>query len=126
VGVDAEPLRRLESIHEVAHMVFTAAERERIERNPELGVDLWVLKEAYMKAVGFGMSLPPSTFEMQRGEDHRWTVALLSPPAELALGPVEALAFHLFTLAEHRVAVCAPRTAQVQVTKRELLELLDR
>jgi len=125
VGVDAEPLPRLESIHEVAHMVFTDAERERLKRTPELGLDLWVLKESYMKAVGYGMSLPPSTFEMRQGDDGHWSVAHVAPPAGLALPPDGQLQFHLLTLAAHRVAICALDLTQLQIRKRDLFALLS-
>jgi len=125
VGADAEPLQRLESIHEVAHMVFTDAERERLKRAPELGLDLWVLKESYMKAVGYGMSLPPSTFEMRQGDDGHWSVAHVAVPAGLALPPDGQLQFHLLTLAAHRVAICALDLTQLQIRKRDLFALLS-
>lgn len=125
VAVDAEPLPRLGSIHEVAHMVFTDAERERLKRAPELGLDLWVLKESYMKAVGYGMSLPPSTFEMRQGDDGHWSVAHKTVPAGLVLPPDGHLQFHLLTLAAHRVAICALDLTQLQIRKRDLFALLS-
>lgn len=67
VGVDVEPLARAAEIVDLAPHVFSPAEQaqlaglsatERLER----GVSLWVLKEAYMKARGLGLSIPLKGF----------------------------------------------------------------
>ena len=69
LGIDAEPLARGDDILGIADSVFTAHERGDLARLPLearrlQAVRLWTLKEAYMKARGMGMSLPPTTFEV--------------------------------------------------------------
>lgn len=63
VGVDVEPVSRADKIAEVAHKVFSAAERAQLQALPaaerlDRGVSLWTLKESYIKGRGMGLSLP--------------------------------------------------------------------
>lgn len=63
VGVDVEPLARANQIAAVAHRVFSPREQAQLDKLPAQGrlnrhLDLWTLKEAYVKARGLGLSLP--------------------------------------------------------------------
>jgi len=76
VGVDAEPLALADRVLEVAATVFGDDERATLARldgatRREHAVRLWTCKEAYMKARGMGMSLPPRTFEVDHGDGFR-------------------------------------------------------
>jgi len=67
VGVDVEPRARAESIVEVAPTVFSPLELAQLEglredRRPERCLQLWTLKEAYIKARGVGLALPLDKF----------------------------------------------------------------
>jgi 4'-phosphopantetheinyl transferase len=69
VGVDAEPVERADDILEVAHVVFTEAERDTLARleisaRRILALRLWTAKEAYIKARGLGLSLSPAKLHL--------------------------------------------------------------
>lgn len=60
-GIDCEPIRRYNP--RVMNRVFSIAEREAVEAAPEAERELmffrlWTLKEAYVKAIGKGLSFP--------------------------------------------------------------------
>lgn len=62
VGVDVEYIERKSATEEVARRSFAEAEFEELRRQPEARrkdrfFDYWTLKEAYIKAVGRGISL---------------------------------------------------------------------
>lgn len=112
VGVDVERLQPRDLTATVARRFFSEAERARLEgvatemRAAEF-FSYWVLKEAYVKAIGRGISLGLRTFTVEldgdraglvRGEptlaaerqagivDEEWTLALLEPRAGYRLG----------------------------------------
>jgi len=66
LGVDVEPLDRVVPL-EVAERFFSPAEFEALralpeEARPQRFLDLWTLKESYIKARGLGLSLPLDRF----------------------------------------------------------------
>jgi 4'-phosphopantetheinyl transferase len=67
IGVDAERIDPTKSVFAVAETVFTATELELLRQESETQVPgwffrLWTLKEAYIKAVGTGLSAPLQSF----------------------------------------------------------------
>jgi 4'-phosphopantetheinyl transferase len=80
IGVDIEDLERPGRLVEIAHAYFAPAELATLRSAPPAGqrrvfLQLWTLKEAYIKAHGDGLSLPLDRFAFA-----------LSPPA-IAFAP---------------------------------------
>jgi 4'-phosphopantetheinyl transferase len=72
VGVDLEPRERAESIAEVGPRMFSSREMEQLEslredEKPDRCLQLWTLKEAYIKARGMGLALPLNKFSFLFG-----------------------------------------------------------
>lgn len=70
VGVDTEPLSRARQLLGMAASVCTPTERERLARLSRdtvqaQAVRLWTLKEAYMKARGLGIAIPPESIQIE-------------------------------------------------------------
>jgi 4'-phosphopantetheinyl transferase len=67
VGVDIESIDRGADGQEIARRYFSAAEAARLDACPDAEraarfVELWTLKEAYVKAIGAGLSVPLDGF----------------------------------------------------------------
>lgn len=113
VGVDLERIRPDFSDHAIPERFFAPREAARLralpaDRQPEAFFDLWVRKEAYVKARGMGLSLALDSFEVPLGdaepvrllrtapdteEAGRWTMVSLRPaPAYPAALVVEGQA----------------------------------
>lgn len=70
VGVDIEQ-RRARNYEGIAHISFHEKEQAQLKRSAnrqKTFYDLWTLKESYMKAVGRGFNLPPSSFYFELGK----------------------------------------------------------
>jgi 4'-phosphopantetheinyl transferase len=73
VGVDVEPLDRRVDCRGVAHRYFSPSESEALFALPEAQqtrrfLDLWTLKEAYIKACGGGLAIPLDHFSFRPDE----------------------------------------------------------
>ncbi len=106
VGVDAEPFARAEQIIGIASKVFSATELAQMtalrdSEQPDRALSLWVLKEAYVKACGRGLSLPLEEFSFVFESDGSIRLAM---HAGLDDRP-ERWRFCLFDRADHRVAL---------------------
>ncbi len=76
LGVDCEKLRRLESYREIARRHFSAAEFDGLERLDDQARLLafyrcWTRKEAYIKALGEGLTMGLDTFDVSIDEEPR-------------------------------------------------------
>lgn len=73
IGVDAEAVRRPVKAHEVGRRFFSPEEAGRLrELPPERAADFfhyWTLKEACLKALGRGLSLPLRSVSFRLSED---------------------------------------------------------
>jgi len=81
VGVDLEPRERAASIAEVGPRMFSTHELEQLEslredERPERCLQLWTLKEAYIKARGMGLALPLNNFSFLFGGSRGIRMAL--------------------------------------------------
>ena len=73
LGVDVEPRTRAESIREVAPRMFSPLELAQLnslpkDRQLQRCLELWTLKESYIKARGMGFKLPLREFSFVFGE----------------------------------------------------------
>lgn len=67
IGIDVEWLQRDALTESLANRVFTERERQQLEAAPEtvktdVFLQFWTLKEAYVKAIGKGLSQPLDAF----------------------------------------------------------------
>jgi len=74
IGVDLECLRTIEDVPGIASQFFSANESEAILNSPlecqsQVFLTYWTLKEAYIKAIGQGLSYPLDSFEVVISED---------------------------------------------------------
>ena len=100
VGVDVERVQERGSLWEIARSAFSADEIAALRGLPpddfvDRFFDYWTLKEAYLKARGRGLSLPPDQFSILMSSDEiairlmpgmnddstRWHFTLRSPSA---------------------------------------------
>ncbi|OJT17230.1 hypothetical protein BO221_46780 [Archangium sp. Cb G35] len=93
VGVDVEPMAPVEE--RLWHFFLSPAERARCEREPELALRLWVLKEALYKALRPPQPIPLRSLIPELGEG----VLRLAPPFEWELS------FTFLPLRNHLLAV---------------------
>jgi 4'-phosphopantetheinyl transferase len=104
VGVDVEHRRSIPDYEEVARRFFSPAEYDELLGVPEpqrmvAFYDVWVRKEAFVKALGGGLSIPLDTFRVSlasglgamllevRGmptEAAAWTIAPFSPAPDFS------------------------------------------
>ncbi|WP_241045764.1 4'-phosphopantetheinyl transferase superfamily protein [Pseudoxanthomonas sp. LH2527] len=73
IGVDIEPIHRVEAMADIAERICHGDERTRIAGRRDAGrgaalLDLWVRKEAFLKAAGVGLGREMDTFALPEGE----------------------------------------------------------
>ena len=73
IGIDLERLRNLPDLEELIQKNYSDSEREYINKIPDQKqyrfFKFWTIKEAYLKAIGVGMRIPPHylQFSIQNG-----------------------------------------------------------
>lgn len=111
VGVDVEALTRGEEIVPLAPDVFSPQEQAQLSALPEperpgRALNLWTLKESYIKARGLGLALPLAgfsfLFECASGIRLETSAAIDPDPARWR--------FRLLDFAGHRIALMAALT----------------
>ena len=116
VGIDAESLDRGPEVLGIAEAVFTGVERQALARLVDVpererrALELWTAKEAYMKARGLGLTLPPQDIEF----------SLDGQPANLRIAPhhearPERWQLVARELAGHVVSVCVESTEKPDI-----------
>lgn len=74
IGIDLERLRELSDLDELIEKNYNSYERDYINKLPEQRsyrfFKFWTIKEAYLKAIGVGMRIPPDNlvFSIQNGD----------------------------------------------------------
>jgi 4'-phosphopantetheinyl transferase len=130
IGVDVEHRRRLLEIEGIARRFFASDEVSELmrlpeEERPEGFFNCWTRKEAYIKAVGDGLSLPLDSFQvtLQPG------VAARMISLDGSTAAAERWTLHAFTPAPDYAGAIAyqdrerPLTLQPLATVDELLEI---
>lgn len=73
IGIDLEYIRELDDLNELIEKNYNSYERNYITKVPEQKLyrffKFWTIKEAYVKAIGVGMRIPPEDldFSVQNG-----------------------------------------------------------
>ncbi len=89
IGVDVEQVRPIEDAERIAAAFFHPVEYEGLMRTPEpvrleMFFSLWTKKEAYIKALGTGLSLPLESFSVVGPPSEQWSLCELAPDAGYA------------------------------------------
>jgi 4'-phosphopantetheinyl transferase len=121
VGVDVEPRTRAGSIAEVGPRMFSQKEQAQLEALPEearpkRALQLWTLKEAYIKARGMGLALPLNEFSFVFKEG-----GLIHMEIDPSLGDEpERWRFCLFEHAGHCIALMVENRDQKELKVSEI------
>jgi 4'-phosphopantetheinyl transferase len=133
MGVDVESLQRKTTGIDLARRFFSAAEVSLLEACPshrqhETFLQIWTLKEAYIKAIGHGLSFPLDKFSMslpadgppriQFAPDHN--LAPEEMPCDWRFAQIRFHTHHHLSL-----AVSFPQSQELVVNAREVVPLAD-
>jgi len=133
IGVDVESLQRKTTGIDLARRFFSAPEVLLLESCPEyrqheMFLQIWTLKEAFIKAIGQGLSFPLDQFSMSLPKDGppriRFAAADGRPPES---GSRHWQFAQIRFLSEHHLslAVSLPHAAELVVTGREVVPQAD-
>jgi 4'-phosphopantetheinyl transferase len=134
LGVDVESLQKSRAGLDLATRVFTPREVAFMRalpdtRHPEHFLELWTLKEAYIKARGMGLSLAPERFGFELADDSTLSIYLDADLNDAA----DRWWFQQWRLTDdHILALCcerqstAPRVALKQIVPMKWEQTIDR
>jgi len=110
VGVDVEAIDRAADGVAIAERFFARAELAQLDRcavpeRPARFIELWTLKEAYLKAIGSGLAHPLNTFAFEFGDDDFNALWFTPPPDVNATDWTFAL---YAPSSRHRLAIAVP------------------
>jgi 4'-phosphopantetheinyl transferase len=117
VGVDVEGFDRAQEIDELGAEVFSASELGSFAKigrmcQASVATDLWTLKEAYLKALGVGLSIPMDEISLEFQDPQRVQLRVSS-----AIDPQpDRWRFCLLQPRDHSVAVVAENLNEADVT----------
>jgi 4'-phosphopantetheinyl transferase len=129
VGVDVEPIRQVDGMLDIADRYFAPSEAASIRALPGHGqsrgfLELWTLKEAYLKALGSGLSVPITevAFTIKKGAANQ-IFAAFGP--KLADDPAR-WQFSLARLDNHLIATAVERRdcVRVNIVMRDAVKLM--
>lgn len=108
VGIDTEPLSRAEEINSVATEYFSDLELTELnslssQARPDRSLSLWTLKEAYIKARGYGLSIPLDKFSFLFNKTDNLQLLIDNSLNDRT----ENWRYGLLEFANHRIAYCA-------------------
>jgi 4'-phosphopantetheinyl transferase len=111
VGVDIEWISRDLEIDDLARRFFTVAENEKLQTFPadhrhQAFLRCWTCKEAFVKAVGKGLSLDLDTFDVSAGLGDP-SLALSTPIARFVVNGWSLIPFGAHTVAGYISALAA-------------------
>jgi 4'-phosphopantetheinyl transferase len=121
IGVDVETGKSPDTMIALGRRFFAPPEVEALESRSEaesaaLALELWTLKEAFMKAVGLGMALSPRRFAFDVDGRPPWRLAWTG----LASEPPERWTFETFAFEGARAAVAVETNRRPIVLVRTL------
>jgi 4'-phosphopantetheinyl transferase len=130
IGVDVEHKRRMVDMEAVARRFFASGEVAELMNLPEADrhegfFNCWTRKEAYIKAIGDGLSVPLGSFEVTLQPDAPARMVSLNGSTAAA----DCWTLHAFTPAPEYVGAIAYRDRERPVTVQPLAtvdELLER
>ncbi len=133
IGVDVESLQRKTTGIDLARRFFSTAEVAMLEACPpeqqhEKFLQIWTLKEAFIKAIGHGLSFPLAKFSMSLPTDGAPAIQFATghqlPSEETSLdwrfAQIRSDTQHHLSL-----AVAFPQSQELVVTTREVVPLAD-
>ncbi|HVF13272.1 MAG TPA: thioesterase domain-containing protein [Acidimicrobiales bacterium] len=112
LGLDVERLRPVPDLDLLARSTMTAEEQAELARLPpgerdDAFLRLWTVKEAYLKALGAGLSLDPARVTTRVVGPGRWSVSSPDAAGACSVSAVDVGAGHVASLAVP--AAVAPR-----------------
>ena len=125
VGIDIEWIHRNIEIDELARRFFTVAENEKLQTFPadhrhQAFLRCWTYKEAFVKAVGKGLSLGLDTFDVSMGFGDR-SLPLSTPIEKFAVKGWSLIPFATNPVAGY-ISALAVEGEELEITVRHWVE----